>query len=92
MAELALMVVFPSSCSALVTNKTLGGADEDESNIEVRSARYDSAAWERGSEHVTKARRMLKGRSQSRQEETPFFDHLLSARDRFPKPGEKKQR
>src|ERR1035438_607642 len=54
-AELALIVVFPSCGKALVTSITLGGAPNEERRIEVRSARYASAASDFGRAYATRA-------------------------------------
>ena len=54
-AEFALMVVFPSCGKALVTRITFGGAPNEERRIEVRSARYASAASDFGRAYVTRA-------------------------------------
>src|ERR1035438_4751288 len=53
-AEFVLMVVFPSCGIALVTRITFGGAPNDERRIDVRSARYASAASECGRAYVTR--------------------------------------
>src|ERR1019366_2465484 len=54
-AELALTVVFPSCGNALVTRITLGGAPKEERRIEVRSARYASAASDFGRTYVIRS-------------------------------------
>src|ERR1035441_10806767 len=54
-AEFALIVVFPSCGNALVMRITLGGAPNEERRIEVRSARYASAASDFGRACVTRA-------------------------------------
>src|ERR1035441_3751174 len=51
-AEFALIVVFPSCGKALVMSITLGGAPNEERRIEVRSARYASAASDFGRAYV----------------------------------------
>src|ERR1039458_8213033 len=53
-AEFALMVVFPSCGIALVTRITFGGAPNEERRIDVRSARYASAASDCGRAYVTR--------------------------------------
>src|ERR1700693_6647280 len=50
--EFALMVVFPSCGIALVTRITFGGAPNEERRIDVRSARYASAASDCGRAYV----------------------------------------
>src|SRR5438552_12684037 len=52
-AAFALIVVFPSSGSALVTRRTFGGVPQEDNKMEVRNARYDSAAADLGLEKVT---------------------------------------
>src|SRR6266550_5472309 len=54
-AELMLVVVFPSSGTGLVTNINLGGASGKERRIEVLSARYASAISEFGRVYASTA-------------------------------------
>jgi len=54
-AELILVVVFPSCGSGLVININLGGASGKESRIEVRRARYASAISEFGHVYASTA-------------------------------------
>src|SRR6266550_2379154 len=54
-AELMLVVVFPSCGSGLVTNINLGGASGKERRIEVLSARYASAISEFGRVYASTA-------------------------------------
>src|SRR4029077_5263896 len=52
-AEFMLTVVLPSWGKALVTKTTFGGAPKEESRIDVRNARYDSAISDCGRRCVT---------------------------------------
>src|SRR6202035_6135039 len=54
-AELTLVVVLPSSGSALVMRITFGGPPGNVRSSEVRNARYDSAICDRGRDFVTSA-------------------------------------